>query len=581
MTMDGVVIRALVHELQECIGGRIHKIHQPNKVDLILNVRVQKQNKKLLLSANATYPRVYLSQAAFSAPTEAPMFCMLLRKYCEGGKIEAIQQVGMERVIHIDIRQRNELGDVGLKRIIIELMGRHSNIILIDPQSENILDGIHHVTPSISSYRIVLPGHTYVTPPQQNKLHPLDVTADVFYDLFTKTSLNPAAWLVATFSGFSPLLAGEIVLRVARTHYSDHSFHIDTFWCCFQSVMRLVMEQQYTPMTGINEHGKLIFYAISLQYIQSDETTYQSMSACVEQYYGEKAERDMIKQKATDLFRFLHSERNKNEKKITLLHRDLKQAEDADRFRLFGQLLLASLHLIAKGQRQITVQNFFDECQNDVTIVLNTQLSPADNAQQYFKKYTKYKTSIRYIQEQLSQTEQEMLYFDTILNQLSFSAITDIEEIREELIEQGYLRARPQKKSKQKKISKPQASRYTSSEGIEIVVGKNNIQNEYVTHRIAAKDDTWLHTKHIPGAHVVIRNHTYGIPTLEEAAQLAAHFSQARSSSNVPVDYTQVCYVRKPKGAKPGFVIYDHEKTRFVTPNDKCIQKLLSTLKKT
>ncbi|PYE45603.1 fibronectin/fibrinogen-binding protein [Paenibacillus barcinonensis] len=592
MALDGIVTRAIVHELQGCIGGRISKIHQPNGHDMVLTLRAQRGNSKLLVSASPTYPRVHFTEKTFLNPTEAPMFCMLMRKHCEGAIIENIRQIGMERIIHMDVRQRDELGDVSVKRIIIELMGRHSNIILLDPATDTILDGIHHVTPSISSYRVIMPGFSYTTPPEQHKSNPLEVTSNEFAQLIAtavdqnkrasdnesvhEADLHPSRWLVNAFSGMSPLIAGEIVARSAS---EVSSLDAETLWTAFESVLSPVKNQQYTPVTGLNAKGKMVFSAIHLQSIEEQEKTYDTMSKCMEDYYGDKAERDTVKQRVSDLLRFLQNERSKNIKKLDNLNKDLLEADDADKYRLWGELLFASLHQVSKGDKSVELVNFYDEEQRSITIQLDPLLTPSDNAQRYFKRYNKYKNSLAVIHEQLGKTKDEIAYLDNLLQQLSIASMNDIEEIRDELVQQGYLRDRNKKGKKKKKNDRPTVHQFTSSEGIDILVGKNNLQNEYVTNRLASANDTWLHTKDIPGSHVVIRSTDFGEATLEEAAQLAAYFSQAKESSSVPVDYTYIRHVRKPSGAKPGFVIYDHQKTLFVTPNDELIKSLPSTIK--
>ncbi|MGG4481646.1 Rqc2 family fibronectin-binding protein [Paenibacillus illinoisensis] len=579
MALDGIVTRAIVHELQGCKGGRISKIHQPNGHDVVLTLRAQRGNSKLLISASPTYPRVHFTEKTFLNPTEAPMFCMLLRKHCEGAIIEEIRQIGMERIIHIDVRQRDELGDVSVKRIIIELMGRHSNIVLLDPVTGTILDGIHHVTPSISSYRVIMPGFSYTAPPEQHKVNPLEVNSAEFLKGYSETEEEAARWLVNSFSGLSPLIAGEIAARTANRDNGDASAEASALWNAFDSVMGPVRENIYTPVTGLNAKGKMIFSAVRLQSIQDAEKTYDTMSKCMEDYYGDKAERDTVKQKVSDLLRFLQNERSKNVKKLDNLNKDLLEADDAEKYRLWGELLFASLHQISKGDKSVELVNFYDEDQATITIALDPLLTPSDNAQRYFKRYNKYKNSLAVIHEQLGKTKDEIVYLDNLLQQLSIASMNDIEEIREELVQQGYLRDRNKKGKKKKKNDRPTVHQFTSTEGIDILVGKNNLQNEYVTNRLASANDTWLHTKDIPGSHVVIRSTDFGETTLEEAAQLAAYFSQAKESSSVPVDYTYIRHVRKPSGAKPGFVIYDHQKTLFVTPNEELVKSLPSSIK--
>lgn len=581
MALDGIVTRAIVHELQSCRGARINKIYQPNDRDIVFHIRTQQGNAKLLLSANPTYPRVHLTQETFLNPAEAPMFCMILRKHCESGIIEDIQQVGMERIIHITIRQRDELGDISSKKIIVELMGRHSNIILLDPASGTILDGINHVTPAISSYRVVMPGFSYTNPPEQHKLNPLETLQEAFRESCLMNEEQAVPWLVGAFSGLSPLAAQEIANRAGEGSPGGLEGEKDcgSLWSAFDEIMEQVRNHQYTPVTGVNAKGKSVFSVIPLTLLVDETTTYESVSRCMEDYYGDKAQRDTVKQKVSDLLRFLQNERTKNIKKLDNLNKDLEEAGDADRYRIFGELLFASLHQIQKGDREVQLVNFYDEEQATVTIPLDPLLTPSDNAQRYFKKYNKYKNSLAVIDEQLIKTREEINYIENLLQQLSHASLSDIDEIRDELIQQGYLRDRNRKTKKKKKNDKPTLHVYTSSEGIELYVGKNNLQNEYVTNRLASSNDTWLHTKDIPGSHVVIRSSEYGEATLQEAAQLAAYYSQAKESSSVPVDYTLIRHVRKPNGAKPGFVIYDNQKTLFVTPDEQRIKAMPNSVK--
>jgi predicted ribosome quality control (RQC) complex YloA/Tae2 family protein len=588
MALDGIVTRSIVHELQVCVGGRINKIHQPSSRDIMIHLRSQGENRKLLLSANPTYPRVHFTEETFPNPQEAPMFCMILRKHCEGSIIESIKQIGMERIIHIDVRQRDELGDLSQKRIIIELMGRHSNIILVDPSTGIQLDGIHHVTPAISTYRIVMPGFSYVEPPQQNKLNPLESTEEQFIEAYKSNleqGISGKDWIVNAYSGLSPLIAEEVYHTVLNGVSSNLDFLFETsdpkpLWNAFNTLMNRIRQHDYTPFIGDNANGKSIFSAVPLGLAHGDTTLYDSISTCMEAYYGDKALRDTIKQRTGDLLRFLQNERNKNIKKLSNLERDLADADDAERYRISGELLLSSLHAISKGDREVKLVNYYDEEQGMIVIQLDHLLTPSENAQRYFKKYNKFKNSLAAIDEQLVKTKEEVNYLEGLLQQLTYASFTDVEEIREELIQQGYLRERGKKNNKKKKKNdRPTLHVFTSSEGIQIYVGKNNLQNEYVTNKLGSSNDTWLHTKDIPGSHVLIRSATFGEETLDEAAQLAAYFSQAKESSSVPVDYTLIRHVRKPNGAKPGFVIYDNQKTLFVTPNEDMIKKLPHAVK--
>ncbi|MCY9668019.1 NFACT family protein [Paenibacillus alginolyticus] len=586
MALDGLVLHAIVHELQACVGGRINKIHQPTENDVIMHIRAQGQNVKLLLSANPTYPRVQITEQSSLNPMDAPMFCMLLRKHCESGVIEAVEQIGMERVIRMQIRHRDELGDMSTKQIIVEIMGRHSNIILLDPATETILDGIHHVTPAISSYRIVMPGSKYVTPPEQDKQNPLEANASSFLNAIQQdpgeeeSTDKPEQKLVTAFSGLSPLIAKEIVFRSRQGGNNEQEIDSAALWTAFHDVMAAIRQHRYEPVIVEQEGtGKLFFAMTPLTHIAGISTTYATPSDCLEHFYGDKAERDTVKQRVADLLRFLHNEANKNVKKLEKLQETVDDSKDADKYRILGELLTASLHLIKRGDREVEIINYYDEDQALIKIKLDPLLNPSENAQRYFKKYTKMKNSTAIVEEQIAQTHQEITYLNSLLQQLSVASLTDIEEIRDELMEQGYVRDRNKKQRKKKKKDKPALACYLSSEGVPIYVGKNNTQNEYLTNRLASSMDTWLHTKDIPGSHVVIRSDSFSETTLMEAAQLAAYFSQAKQSSQVPVDYTAIKHVHKPNGSKPGFVIYVNQKTLFVTPDENMIKQMNVTIK--
>ncbi|WP_256761522.1 NFACT family protein [Cohnella sp. WQ 127256] len=583
MSLDGIVTRALVHELQTCVKARIHKIYQPTDNELLLHIRGQGINGKLLLSAHPSMPRIHWTEQTWANPQEPPMFCMLLRKYCEGGVIEAIRQVGLERIVEIDIRHRDELGDSSFKTIVLEIMGRHSNLILLDPVTGIIHDGIRHVTPAISSHRVVLPGSLYVSPPSQDKVNPLDESQasyeamlaqfTQFHNADQQDRLNSiSSALLNAYTGLSPLLTREIAYRATEQQQSD--------WSIFEKVMKQVSLHEYEPNIVVTDEGKALFSAIALTQAQGEIQTFASMHECLDVFYREKASRDLVRQRTTDLNRFLLNEMAKNEKKLLKLKDTLKEANEADLVRRLGELLTAHLHAFKRGDKSVDVIDYYEEDQPTRSIALDHLLTPNENAQRYFRKYNKLKNSRTIVTEQIQSTMTEMEYLASVLQGLESATPNDIGEIREELIEQGYIRERGLKRGmKKKKKNTPSILCYTSSEGIPIYVGKNNTQNDYVTNRLAMSSDTWLHTKDIPGSHVLIRSVEFGEATLHEAAVLAAYYSKAKASSSVPVDYTRIRNVRKPNGAKPGFVIYDGQKTLFVTPDESLIQQMPSTVK--
>ncbi|CAM3720586.1 NFACT RNA binding domain-containing protein [Cohnella lubricantis] len=604
MSLDGIVTRALVHELQVLAGARIHKIYQPTDNEAVLHIRGQGFGKKLLLSAHPSMPRVHYTEKPWTNPMEPPMFCMLLRKHCEGGIIEEIRQDAAERIVWFDIRHRDELGDLSIKRLTLEIMGRHSNLILLDPAAGIILDSIRHVTPAISSYRVVMPGSPYVSPPPQGKRNPFNGLSEASFREALETALAGgdstsvsvvtgagggaksdamaanavpnakalAGALVAAYSGISPLLAKEIVHRADGLQ--------EKLWPAFREMMEAFHHHRYEPSMAETADGRTYFSAVRLLHLGGTMRAFESMGECLDVYYGDKAERDLVRQRTTDLTRLLLNETAKNEKKLEKLRETLIEADEADRFRRIGELLTAHLHQIKRGDASAEVIDYYDEEQPAVTVPLDPQLTPTENAQRYFRKYTKLKNSKAVVSEQIEAAETEIRYLESVLQGLETATPADIEEIREELAEQGYVRLRRSARgAKKKRGDRPSLLCYTSSEGVPIYVGKNNTQNDYVTNRLGHPTDTWLHTKDIPGSHVLIRGTDYGETTLHEAAMLAAYYSKAKESSRVPVDYTRIRLVRKPSGAKPGFVIYDGQKTLYVTPDEAAIRSLPSQIK--
>ncbi|SEN16675.1 Rqc2 family fibronectin-binding protein [Lihuaxuella thermophila] len=571
MSFDGIVTRAVVHELARTLtGGRITKIYQPGDADLLLHIRSQGKNHKLLLSAHPAYPRVQLTEAPADNPAEPPMFCMLLRKHGEGGIVESIEQVGLERIIHLNFRTRDELGDEVVRRLVIEIMGRHSNIILMDPQSGIIFDGIRRVTHAVSQYRQILPGVVYLAPPEQNKLNPLEVDQNTFIAGFDYNRGRLDKQIVHRFTGIGPLVAKEIVHRAGPGSREQ-------LWQAFDELMSQVRAHHYEPAI-IQTDEKSVFSAWPLSHIRGEVRTFASMSTCLDTFFRGKAERDRVRQQTHDLIRKLKNEIEKNEKKIEVLQKEMAEAERAEEYRTWGELLTAHLHQIRRGDQEVKVINYYDPETPEITIPLDPSLSPSENAQRFFKKYNKWKSAKKWNAEQIEKAREENLYLESVLVQLENSTLREVEQIRDELEEEGWLKPR-QKKQRRKKADAPAPTTVYSSDGTPILIGKNNKQNDYLTHQLAAPTDTWLHTKDIPGSHVVIRSKKVSDTTLKEAAMLSAYFSKARESSQVPVDFTLVKHVKKPSGARPGFVIYEHQKTLFITPEEEKIRELLNRKK--
>lgn len=494
------------------------------------------------------------------------MFCMLLRKHLEGSIIEAINQNGFERIIHIDFRTRDELGDIIYKRLIIELMGKHSNIILTEKASGRIIDSIKHLSPSVNRYRTVLPGQTYVSPPPQDKFDPLEAAEQDLLKVLDFNAGKIDRQLVNHIGGFSPLLSKEILHRAGLPTR-------DAVLKAFFEVQKDIKQSDYKPNIIYQDQGKDQFHVLDITHLSGQRKFYENIHQMLEDYYLIKAESDLVKQRAGDLSHFIMNELKKNQTKLKKLYRTLEQSKEAKTYQLYGELLTAHMHMIKQGDKNVEVINYYDENQDKISIPLNPNLSPSENAQAYFKKYNKAKNAKIMVEQQIEKTIEEIDYFERLLQQIESASLKDIDEIREELEDGGYLKRKNRSKPKNKK-SKPELEKYYSSDGTLILIGKNNKQNDFLTTKEANSHETWLHTKDIPGSHVVIRSKDFSQETLMEAANLAAYFSKSRLSSRVPVDYTLIKHVRKPSGAKPGFVIYDHQKTVYVTPDEQLVMKM-------
>ena len=568
MSFDGIFTYGMIEELNEAIrGGRIAKIHQPFKHELVFHIRANGKNRKLLLSAHPSYARVHLTNETYDNPSTPPMFCMLLRKHLEGGFIDQVEQIGMDRMMVFHIRSRNEIGDTLTRKLMVEIMGRHSNIVLTDGEKDVIIDSLKHLSPAMNSYRTVLPGYDYILPPAQNKLSPLEAeTEDILRHLnFQEGKLDRQ--IVDTFSGVSPLFAKEAVFRAGLANRA-------TLPNVLTEMFSEIKSRRFQPQLVTTEDGKEYFYLLKLTHIKGDNRPFHTLSELLDRYYFGKAERDRVKQQAHDLERFAANEKKKNENKIKKLKKTLEQSEHAQDYQLYGELLTANLYQLKKGDKEAKVINYYDENGGEITIPLNPNKTPSENAQSYFTKYQKAKNSVEVVKEQIKLAEEEIAYFDQLIQQLSSASPKDITEIREELAEGKYLRAKQQGARRNRKNRRRRSKHIESSSGETILVGKNNKQNEYLTMKLAARDHIWLHTKDIPGSHVVIQSTDPDEQTILEAAQIAAYYSKAKNSASVPVDYTKIRHVKKPNGAKPGFVTYDSQQTVFVTPDEDLIIQL-------
>ena len=561
MAFDGLFTTAMVKELQILQAGRISKIHQPNAQELVFLIRSGGKNHRLLISIHPSYSRIQLTDEAITNPPEPPMFCMVMRKHLEGGFISSIEQYGTDRIISFDIQAKNEIGDDIRRRMYIEIMGRHSNLILVDPDREMIIDSMKHLPPSVNSYRTILPGQSYIPAPPQDKLNPFEITKQQFIDLLP--GIETGRDFVQILSGFSPINGDELLFRIQNDNKSDAFLIFEDFLASFNG-------NQTQP--NISEKGKrTVFSATALTHTDKSIAAFNSVSALLDKVYFERADRERVKSQAADLERWLDNEITKLTSKIKKLQKEQESASKLDTFQLHGELLTANSHAIQKGATEAVVENYYEQG-TTVTIPLDPRRSAIENAQRFFTRYSKAKNALVMIAEQLTKTAEDIDYFEMLKQQVIQASPDDIAEIREELAELGFMKARNVKK--RRKPKKPKPEMYTSSSGLPISVGKNNKQNDYLTFKIAARNHIWFHTKDIPGSHVVIHDPEPDENTIKEAAMLSAYFSKARESSSVPVDYTEVKHVKKPNGSKPGFVIYFEQKTLFVTPEEDLVRKL-------
>jgi predicted ribosome quality control (RQC) complex YloA/Tae2 family protein len=583
MAFDSTVMAAVVAELNEkLLGGRISKIYQPEPDELALLCYSGGANYRLLLSANPRHARLHLTAIEKKNPPAPPTFCMLLRKYIEGGRITAIRQVGRDRICRITINATDELGNPVDFTLVAEVMSKHSNLVLLHPNGR-IVDAIRRVSEEVNRYRELLPGLPYIPPPPTAKLDPAGVDSAVLAGALTDPSLPAWQLLLDTVDGLGPMLAKEAVARAG--HPPEAAAGQVPLERLAEAVRELAAINAYEPRLLYDEQGRLKeFHVIPLRHWSGRaQTGFPSVSACLDAYYGGRAEEERFRALRGSLAKLVRDEAGRVKRKLKAQRESLQTAESAEAFRIQGELITANLWQIKQGDTEAVVVNYYDPEGAEMAIPLDPQLSPAENAQAYYRRYQKARSGLAMIQEQLAKSEAELAYLEQVEVALEeASSLPDLEEIRRELIAEGYIGekgdatdARKKKGGEPKgevKAAPPLTLR--SSDGLEIWVGRNNRQNDYLTLKLAAPHDLWFHTKEIPGSHVILRvppGREVSEQAIHEAAALAAYHSKARQSSGVPVDYTLRKHVRKPSGARPGMVIYDNQKTLWVTPDPELI----------
>ena len=563
MTFDGFFVRAIIQELRNSLlGGRIMKIYQPFEQELQMVVRANRQNRRLLATIHPNYYHISLTDEKPSNPTHAPMFCMLLRKHLENAVILDIQQVENDRMIEFKLSGRDELGDLQNYLLIFELMGRHSNILLVNQTKQTIIDCIKHLTPSQNSYRTLQPGAQYVLPPHneaQTNLYGLtESELQQWCDKHSFSLQNGNGSRI--IQGMSKLLAQEVSYWMTEQQLT-----------AFEAIQNLIKQVNH-PSPALIEAEKLYFSAFPLTHLAGHTTQLDSLSDLINLFYAQKIHQDRIKQVSGDLTQKISQILERNHAKLIKLNQDRAVAQDAEIYRIKGELLNAYSYQVIKGQTQVELQNYYDD-NAPIIIELDPRKSAIENSQFFFKKYAKYRDALRYIDEQENLTHIENTYLEGILVQLNQAEIEDVEAIKQELIEQGYSSQRKGTiKKRANNATKPR--HFCSTDGTSIYVGRNNQQNDELSLKKAAKNHWWLHTKNIPGAHVIVESDSPSDQTMTEAAQIAAYYSKFQNSANVPVDVVQVKHLRKPNGAKPGFVIYEGQRTLFVTPEESIILSL-------
>ncbi|MCT4611803.1 MAG: NFACT family protein [Clostridia bacterium] len=577
MALDGIVVSAITAELKnKIIGGRIDKIYQPFENEIIFNIRTD-ENLKLLVTTDGNYPRLHLTDEKRKNPEVAPSFCMLLRKHLSGAKIINITQPNFERIVEIHVETKNELGDLVKLRIITEIMGKHSNLIIVNEENK-ILDSLKRISFTKSSVREILPGKIYSYPPSQNKLNPIETDYKSLYGyIYDQVELNLSESIYKSLTGFSPIISNNICdsLNLKR----DSLFKVldidkkEKFINEILGYITRIKENDFNYIITKDEKGNYLDF-LPFKFNNQYFTEFNSISELMDKYYSEKDIQNKLKQVSSDTFNIIKHLVARTRKKLNIYKKDLDQTKNMDNYKIKGELITANIHALQKGMDKLVTLNYYDELAKDITINLDVNLSPSENAQKYFAKYNKMKRAKEKMLPLIAETSSELLYLESLLYSIeSASTVEELNDIKEELILEGYVKNRSKgKKKKSNSISKPE--HYISSDGTDIYVGKNNKQNDELTLKFAGSYDIWLHTKDIPGSHVIIRSDNPSDETLLEAANLAAYNSKAKESSKVPVDYTHRKYVKKPNGAKPGMVIYTDNKTIYVTPNKNDIDNL-------
>lgn len=565
MAFDGIITYAVAKELKERITlGKIEKVYQPGSEDLLVHIHTSRGNVRLFISCNSQAARVCLTGGSYTNPDQPPTFCMLLRKHLQGGRITDVRQKDAERIIEIDIEAQNELGFSVCRRLIIEIMSKHSNIVLIDIESGRIIDAIKRISIDVNRYRQLLPGVTYQYPPAQDRLPFTEVDAE--------TALpHDERAIMSRIGGISPAISREMLAHCYTVNDASVVSVVPAGRLC--EIVGSVADGSMAPRVYIDGEGTPREFHITglTEYADLETRYFDTVSECVDFFYSNREASNLVRQKSMPLLKSVQASLSKALLKKKKLSEDLLNAENSDKYRLYGELLTANLHLVRPGDRKVTVTNYYDG--SDITIPLDEKISASANAQKYFKRYSKARTAIHEKQAQLEDNEGDIVYLESVIQSIEAADnVPLLDSIRDELEQTGYVRRRQKASQRKRKNQKPEPYSYTLSDGTRVLVGRNNTENDWLTMKNASKTDIWMHTKDIPGSHVIVKLEDgrslsdLSADLIYEAASIAAYHSKASGSDNVPVDYVPVRYVKKPNGSKPGMVIFTHNQTVYVTP---------------
>lgn len=579
MALDGLVISNLKRDCRDCLtGGRIYKIYQPESDELTFIIKNNRTTYRLLLSANASLPLVYLTTSAKNNPIQAPNFCMLLRKHILNGRIVNIEQPRFERILVFTIEHLNELGDLCQKKLIIEIMGKHSNIIFTDSDNR-IIDSIKHISAQISSVREVLPGRTYEFPPSHGKVSPFDVDLTYFVTTICQKPMTISKGIYTSITGISPLIANEICYRAEIDgNASTASLSEDQAARLYGEWIRLteqLSKEKFEPNILIHKGDPVEFSGILLQsYPNCQSIRYDSISEVLQNYYSMKDKITRIRQKSADLRKILNTSLERASKKYDIQSKQLKDTQKREKYRIYGELLNTYGYSAEPEAKSLTCLNYYTN--EEITIPLDPTKSALENAKKYFARYNKLKRTYEALSSLTLETKQEVEHLESISNALQIALDEeDLAEIKEELMEFGYVKRRKGNQKKLKFKSKP--FHYLSSDGYHMYVGKNNYQNEALTFQFASGNDWWFHAKQMAGSHVIVkvpRGEELPDRTFEEAGRLAAYYSKGKDTPKVEIDYTQKKHLKKTPGGKPGFVIYHTNYSLMIEPDIRNIKKV-------